>query len=296
MIHAVGVDLGGTFVKAGLVNAAGKVLGPIINRSVDRAATGEALSRAVAVVAAEALGSRTARAIGVAIPASVKSPQGLVVRGTSNLKGLEEFPFRARVARLTGFKCAVGNDANLAALGEARAGAARGKKNVLLLTLGTGIGTGLVLNGKLWEGTRGYGAEYGISAIRPPRAAGLGEKWMLLEELVSAEATRRWAGGSSKEVFARAARGDAKARRAVQIVYDYLGMATGNANLLLDLEMVVLGGGMANAGPTLARGVAAAFRRICPKPYQGDVVFRVATLGDAAGVVGAALFALERCG
>jgi len=188
----------------------------------------------------------------------------------------------------------VGNDANLAALGEARAGAARGKKNVLLLTLGTGIGTGLVLNGKLWEGTRGYGAEYGISAIRPPRHLGLADRWMLLEELVSAEAMRTWAGGSSKEVFARAARGDARARRAVQIVYDYLGMATGNANLLLDLEMVVLGGGMANAGPRLARGVTASFRRICPKPYQGDVVFRVATLGDAAGVVGAALFALER--
>jgi len=89
MIHAIGVDLGGTFVKAGLVNAAGKVLGPILNRPVERDADGEQLSRAVAGVAAEALGSRKARAIGVAIPASVAAPQGRVVRGTSNLKGLE---------------------------------------------------------------------------------------------------------------------------------------------------------------------------------------------------------------
>lgn len=290
---AIGVDLGGTFVKAGVVDGAGTTIGPIVNRPVDRTAAGDALARTVARVAAEARGSRAVNVIGVAIPASVTAPQGRVVRGTSNLKGLEEFPFRARVARLTGLPCSVGNDANLAALGEARVGAAKGTRNMLLLTIGTGIGSGLVLNGTLWEGSRGYGAEYGISAIRPPRAAGLGERWMLLEELVSAEAMRGWAGGPSKDVFHRAAQGNRKARRAVQIVYDYLGMTAGNANLLLDLEMVVLGGGMANAGPALARGVTAAFRRICPKPYQGNLRIRVAWLGDAAGVVGAALYALE---
>jgi glucokinase len=291
---AIGVDLGGTFVKAGLVTGTGRLVGRVVNRPVTRTATGEELARAVASVAAAARRGRRAEAIGVAIPASVTAPQGRVVRGTSNLKGLEEYPFRARVARLTGLPCAVGNDANLAALGESVAGAARGRKNVLLLTLGTGIGSGLVLNGTLWEGTRGYGAEYGISAIRPPRAAGLGERWMLLEELVSAESMRTWAGGPSKDVFARAKHGDRRAQRAVGIVYEYLGMAAGNANLLLDLEMVVLGGGMAKAGASLARGVTAAFRRLCPEPYQGRMVIRVARLGDAAGVVGAARFALDR--
>src|SRR6185436_5629834 len=105
---AIGVDLGGTFVKAGWVNGAGKVVGPIVNRPVDRTGSGEALARAVARVAAEVRGGRTPKAIGVAIPASVTAPQGRVVRGTSNLKGLEEYPFRARVARLTGLPCSVG--------------------------------------------------------------------------------------------------------------------------------------------------------------------------------------------
>lgn len=293
MSRAVGVDLGGTFVKAGLVTARGRLVGRLVHRPVNRAATGEALARAVADAAVAARGSRRAGAVGVAVPASVRAPEGRVVRGTSNLTGLEEFPFRARVARLTGLPCAVGNDANLAALGEARSGAAAGRRNVLLLTLGTGIGSGLVLDGKLWEGSRGYGAEFGISAIRPPRAAGLGDRWMLLEELVSAEALRRWAGGPSKDVFARAARGNARARRAVGIVYEYLGMAAMNAHLLLDLERVVLAGGMANAGTSLARGVTAAFRRLCPPAYRGGLEIRVARLGDAAGVVGAAVYALE---
>ncbi len=287
------MDIGGTFVKAGLVTERGRLVGRLVHRPVDRRASGETLSRAIAAIAGEARAGRRAAAVGVAVPASVRAPEGRVVRGTSNLVGLEEFPFRARIARLTGLPCAVGNDANLAALGEARAGAARGRKNVLLLTLGTGIGSGLVLDGKLWEGSRGYGAEFGISAIRPPRGAGLGERWRLLEELVSAEAMRTWAGGSSREVFARAVRGDRRARRAVAIVHEYLGVAAMNAHLLLDLERVVLGGGMAKTGGSLARGATAAFRRICPRAYQGNLEIRVAALGDAAGVVGAALYALE---
>lgn len=289
---AVGVDLGGTFVKAGLVNEKGRAIGPILNRPVDRRMNGDRLSRAIAGLADEARAGRRCAAVGVAVPASVEAPGGRVVKGTSNLKALEEFPFRTRIQKLTGLPCCVGNDANLASLGEATSGAARGRKNVLLLTLGTGIGSGLVLNGRLWEGSRGYGAEFGISAIRPPRGIGVADRWMLLEQLVSAEAMRTWAGGSSKEVFARARRGNARAKRAVRVVEEYLGMAAMNAHLLLDLERVVLGGGMAKAGGALARGVTRAFRRLCPKAYQGDVDIRVATLGDAAGVVGAAVYAL----
>lgn len=289
----IGVDLGGTFLKAGLVAPTGRMIGELVHLPVNRNADGPALARAVASAAAAVKSVTRVRAIGIAVPASVRAPGGEVAKGTSNLKGLEGFGLRAAVARLTGLPVAVGNDANLAALGEARAGAAKGTCNSLLLTLGTGIGSGLILDGKPWEGSRGYGAEFGISATRPSRATGLPDRWMLLEQIVSAEALRTWAGGASKEVFARAARGDRRAQRAVGIVCEYLGMAVMNAHLLLDLELVVLGGGMANAGARLGHGVERAFRKLCPKAYQGDVRVRIAELGDAAGVVGAGLYALD---
>lgn len=289
----IGVDLGGTFLKAGLVAPSGRLTGDLVRLPVNRHAGGLELARAIASAASAVKSTARVRAIGVAVPASVTAPEGAVAKGTSNLRGLEGFALRSAVARLTGLPVAVGNDANLAALGEARAGAARGTRNSLLLTLGTGIGSGLILDGQPWEGSRGYGAEFGISATRPSRATGLPDRWTLLEQIVSAEALRSWAGGSSKEVFAQAARGDAKARRAVRIVCEYLGMAVMNAHLLLDLEMVVLGGGMANAGARLGHGVEREFRTLCPKAYQGNVKVRIAKLGDAAGVVGAGLFALD---
>lgn len=289
----IGVDLGGTFLKAGLVSPTGRLIGELVHLPVNRNADGRELARAVASAASAVKSPGRVRAIGVAVPASVTAPEGAVAKGTSNLRGLEGFPLRSAVAKLTGVPVAVGNDANLAALGEARAGAAKGTRNSLLLTLGTGIGSGLILDGKPWEGSRGYGAEFGISATRPSRATGLPDRWMLLEQIVSAEALRTWAGGSSKEVFAKARRGDRRAKRAVGTVCEYLGMAVMNAHLLLDLEMVVLGGGMANAGATLGHGVERAFRSLCPKAYQGNVKVRIAKLGDAAGVVGAGLFALD---
>src|SRR5687768_13475838 len=163
----VGVDLGGTFLKAGLVAPSGRIVGTIVRMPVNRTAGGPEFARVIASAAAGVRRGARIRGIGIAVPASVTAPEGRVARGTSNLRGLEGFPLRRTVARLTGQPVAVGNDANLAALGEARAGAARGTRNSLLLTLGTGIGSGLILDGKLWEGSRGYGAEFGISATRP---------------------------------------------------------------------------------------------------------------------------------
>jgi glucokinase len=292
---AVGVDLGGTNARAGLVRGDGTV-DRLVVRPVNRALDGEGLVRAVLALAREAADGAPSH-LGVAVPATLEEPGGRILQGSSNLAGLEEFPLADRLAAEAGVPVVVVNDADAAALGEHRFGAGRGARHLLVLTLGTGIGCGLILDGRLWRGAAGHGAEFGLSRVaRPPAGVGApadaSHDWIPLEALASGEAMRGWAGGLSVDVFARAAAGDAAARAAVGRVCEYLGLAVANAHLLLNLERVLLCGGMAKAGAPLLDGVRSWFRRLCPPPYDHPLEIALGSLGDAAGVAGAAGLAL----
>ncbi len=290
MAWAVGIDLGGTNVRAARVAEDGAVQG-FLMRAVDRGQDGEGHVRSLARLVEEVAAGEKLAGVGVAVPATVRSPGGEILPGTSNLKGLEGFPLARRMEEATGYPCAIGNDADLVMWGEARFGAAKSARNAIALTLGTGIGSGLMLGGRLWEGSHGFGAEIGLTLVprltdREPR------RWVALEELVSAEALRRWAGGSAEEIFSRAGTDDPAASKAADTVCEYLAVAITNAHLLLNLDLALLCGGMAKAGERLLEGVKRKFSSLCLPAYQHGLTIGLGQLGDRAGILGAASLAL----
>ncbi len=295
MRYAVGVDLGGTNVRAGLVSEAGGLEG-LETRPVEASTDGAGLVAQI-VALAEPLLSRVSGPIvgvGMGVPAALAGPERHVLPGLSNLAGLVGYPFREKLAERLGVPCHLANDANLILLGEAAFGAARGAANVLCLTLGTGIGGGLLLDGKLREGPHGVAGEVGLTRLllgpQSPliqRLTGdsrraVGEEpstWVALEEVASAQAVGLLAGGMrAEDAFRLAEAGDASAQALLAAIYEALGIAIVNVHLLLDLERVILCGGMAQAGEPLRAGIRNAFMRHCPPEYRLGLEIRCGTL------------------
>lgn len=302
----VGLDVGGTFLKAGLVDGAGAVLErrrePIV------AADGQAL---LAQLAAVARGFGATRAVGVGLPGFVDRRSG-IVHGVPNLRALEGIGLARELRDRVGVPTAADNDANAAALAEAWQGAGRGADSVLMLTLGTGVGAGLVLGGRVWTGRSGYAGEFGhLQVKRDGQPCGCGS-WGCLETEVGvagwvrrAEAAREAAGDGTalagvrldpEQIVAAAVAGDGAALSVVDESAELLGIAVAFAINLLNLERVVIGGGVAAAGDfLLGRIREQARRRTFPQLFD-DAEIVPAALGGDAGVVGAARLAMLATG
>jgi glucokinase len=230
--------------------------------------------------------------VGLGLAASVLKSQLPLVEMTA-LHGIGGYPLCERVSQRLGKPCLIDNDANLALLGEAHFGSARGHSDVLLLTLGTGVGGGVMLGGHLRRGVHSSGCELGLTAVPSP----VGTGYTSLESLASPGALMVRLGEPRGRLFERADAGDQEAKRLVEQMFEYLGMVIANVHILLDLELVLLGGGLASSGHVLREGVQAAFRRICPRSLQFGLSIELAGLApDMGGVIGAACLFLEEHG
>jgi len=308
----VGVDFGGTNVKAGLVSPAGRVVATrlLSSKAVGRPARFvEGLGEAVEDLA-RSVGSRPdkLRGVGVGAPGQVDAERGVVL-SLVNVPGWRRVPLRRLLERRLGCRCAVDNDANLFALGEFTFGAGRGAQCLVCLTLGTGLGGGIIVNGALYRGASGAAGEPGHMVIDPdgPRC-GCGVKGCLEAHVGAAALVRmgrrairqgaeplrtlvRKAGGRlTPALLGQAARqGDAAARRIWVEFGRSLGIGLGNMVNLLNPDRIVLGGGVAGAWalfyPTLIRTVRAQALEVSARAV-GIVRAR---LGDHAGIVGAAV-------
>jgi glucokinase len=338
---SIGVDLGGTNLRVAAVSREGQLFEKV--NVPTKTALGpeviiEEMCNAIQRVAAGHKSSGKLLGVGVGALGVIDPHTGEVLK-SANFRAWEGYPVRDAIERRlracglleNNSRVVLDNDANMAALGEQWLGAARGVPNVAVLTLGTGIGGGIVLNGKIWTGMNGMAGEFGHVTVEPEGqpcgcgSRGCAERYAsgsaimrMAREVVAtgqapslAQAAASDAGFGVKAIYELAMQGDVAACRIFQTVGRYLGIMLAGAINVLNLEMYVLAGGVANAWDAYAPGMFEELRvrsfvyaatepvwgRATP-PVQaeqspavsseGKTVITRALLGSDAGLYGAA--------
>ena len=295
----IGLDLGGTNLRVAGVSAGGEVVALHREQTAAREGPGPVIERIVAAIGRVSDGVTSAggsvRGVVLGAPGIISSRKGTVV-ASPNLPGWRDVPLRDRVAAATGLPVLLENDANAAAYGEYWRGAGQGCDSLVLLTLGTGVGGGLVLRGELWRGADGMAGEIGHLTVEPGgRTCRCGNAGCL-ETYASATAVvenyRELSGieegVSAEEVGRRAHEGDANARQAYREAGRSLGIAFAGLVNLLNPERIVIGGGVLPAWDLFMPAAEQEMRRRAFAPAAERVLFAPAALGDLAGVTGAA--------
>jgi len=305
---AIGIDLGGTNIKAGAVSPQGDV---VVRRRLPTRADGgpDMVADRIAEAARacmEALEGTAAAVLGVGVgsPGTIRFQQG-VVTFAPNLPGFHDVPLRDMVAERMGLPCVLENDANAAAVAEQWVGAGQGADSLVMLTLGTGIGGGIVLEGRVWHGTSGAAGEIGHMSINPDGpACGCGNRGCIeayasataivrrMDEAIEAGAATSLAGRTgnftSRDVYEAAVAGDAAARENVETTGRYLGVAVSNLIHILNPMVVVLSGGVSAARDMLVAPLRDEVDRRTMAGSREGVQIRIAELGEEAGFIGAA--------
>lgn len=307
-MYTIGLDIGGTKIAAGLVSADGRLVATA--RRETPAGDVEAIEDAAADAVAELAADHDVEAIGVAAAGFVDVRRSTIVFAP-NLAWRDE-PMKRDLEARTGFPVVVENDANAAAWGEFRHGAGRDVDDMVLLTVGTGLGGGVVIDGNLLRGHSGFAAELGHVRVVPDgHRCGCGNRgcW---EQYASGRALVREARELASTDSPLAARllelADGKAKRiegphvtqaaeegdaaAVELLADigtWLGEGIASIVAVLDPAVIVVGGGVADAGDLLLEPARAAFRRqLTARGHRPEAKIVRARLGNDAGVIGAA--------
>ena len=291
--RVIGLDAGGTKLLAGLVDDAGEVSHRTLRtwpRTDDR---DEVLLRVETAVNEILSESEGVEAIGVGLPANMDLATGVAV--SSRHLPIVGFAFRDWLQEMFGVPVFAGNDATLALLAEASMGAARGVRDAVMLTIGTGIGGGLMSGGRLLHGAHGSAGEPGHMSIEPdgPPCPGNCPGRGCLEAYVSGPALAALSDRPSGSDAVQAARdGDAAARQALERMGETLGVGLAGLLNLLDPEVVVIGGGLgANARELLLEPAERVMRARALEPAASETRLVVAELGEDAGMLGAAILA-----
>ena len=313
----IGVDFGGTNIKVGCV-ANGVVVRTVVLATAAHPTPAAFLHGVEGAIERLCAGVRISRAqvggVGVGVPGLVDGARGVIHRLVNVPGGWPKVPLRQLLEQRLRLRCAVDNDVNVVALGEWRFGAGRGTRDSVYVTLGTGVGGGLIINGALARGATGSAGEIGHTTIQldGPRCACGGRG--CLEALVGtsaiirgatqairsgsrqlADAARRHEGRLSPEAVSRAAsRGDRAALRIWRDVGCALGVAMANVINLLNPERIVIGGGVAKAWPWFAPHLRATIRAHAFEVPANACKVVKAALGDRAGILGAALLVWEQ--
>lgn len=288
---AAGVDVGGTTVKIGICDADGVVRARRAIVTEPEEGADRVVDRIAAVVHALAADLGSLCACGVGIPGPLDPARRTLLRA-NHLPGWTDVAIPAMLAARLDLPVVLENDANCAAWGESRAGVGRGAQALVLFTLGTGVGGGIVLGGQLWTGASGAAGALGHLVVDPAGPPCLCGQTGCLEQYASATAVARRAGRrSAEEAFEGARRGEPDAVAAVSAACDALAIAAANVVHVLQPDVVVLGGGMAAAGDALLAPVREGVRRRVRPAWLERTRVERAVLGTDAGWIGAALWA-----
>jgi len=294
--RAIGVDVGGTKILAGIVDRQGEVARRE-ERSTPISSQDELLSELDRIV--ETLLEDDVAGLGFGLPSTIDQRTGRAV--SSVHIPLADLDFRDRMGERFGLPVAIDNDANAAAIAEWRLGAGRGASHVVVLTLGTGIGGGLILDGRPYRGSIGAGAELGHIVLEyggPPCGAGctgLGHfEAVVSGSVADAAAVRRFgAGTDARDLVGAAIAGDEGAREDLGEIGRRLGSGIASLVNIFNPEIVVLGGGFSEAGELVLAPAREILARDGLRPARDLVRIEWAELGAEAGMVGAALVGFE---
>lgn len=291
----IGVDVGGTKVLAAVVAPDGTV-GRREERPSDLASS-EALLAEIDRAVEDLRSEQQVAALGFGLPSLIDQRRGRAVSSVNlPLQGVD---FRDRMSERHGLPVAIDNDANAAAIGEWRAGAARGAQNVVMLTLGTGVGGGLILDGRPFRGATGVGAELGhivIGLDGPPcGCGGHGHLESYAAGPVADRAARELYGEGSDghELVERGRKGEREAVEALAEIGRRLGAGIASLVNVFEPEVVVVGGGFGTAGELLLGPAREVLAREGLEPARDTVRVVPAELGFYAGVIGAGMIAFE---
>ena len=303
MKYGFGIDLGGTTVKIAYFDETGEMLQkweiPTVTADGGKQILPDIAASIRDFIDAHQINETAILGMGIGVPGPV-SGKG-VVNKCVNL-GWGVFNIAQQLTELTGFPVKAGNDANVAALGEYWKGGGQGCDNMVFATLGTGVGGGIVIEGKLLHGAHGSGAEIGHMVLNRNETATCGcGKHGCVEQYCSATGIVRLAGlhgmhnVTCKDIFDAAKAGDKVALEVMDEYYEYLGEFLGSLCSVIDPEVVVLGGGVSKAGDMLLTGVEPYFHKYVFHAAS-NVKFALASLGNDAGAYGAFKLALDAFG
>ena len=317
--YILSLDIGGTKLAGALFDSAHALLRYSTTLTHAEEGTEPVFERltglAESLLQKEGADKRALRCIGAGCAGPLDSEAGIIY-APPNLHCWDDFPLKKRLEDYFGVPAAVDNDANAAALGEQRFGAGLGYSHILYITASTGIGAGLVLDGRIYRGAD-YGAgEFGhiVVARNGPRCncGGIGclealasgtaiakrarrEIKRAPESLLTKMRANRGADVSAEDVFAAARRGDALAGKIVRDAAEYLGLGIVSVIHLLNPEIIIIGGGMARAGKLLFDPVRRTIAERAQKHLAQNVRIVRAKLGGKAGIYGSLADALDRC-
>lgn len=276
----IGLDIGGTNLKAVAVDHDGIV------RASKAVPAGGAIPRealfAIVADTVTALDSGDVTGVGIAVGGTVPT-DGKMRLGSTNLPNLAGLPLAETFSGLLGIPCRADHDGRAAMRGEAWSGAARGVANAMTLTFGTAIGSGLLLGGHIHAGAHRGAGEIGVWRLAPPPASG---PWTTFEEAAApGGVVFRGRGLDYGELLA----GPSEERpEAAAEIFGLIGQAIANAHLLLDLDMVVLVGGVTAIGEPFRAAVESAYKAACAEEFRHGLVIRLGELGTYCGAIGAA--------
>lgn len=306
---SIGVDIGGTKVLGGVVDTGGNIL--TTHREDTPKAGGHELTQAIIGVIQELLAQHEATSVGISAAGFVSSDRQTML-ATPNIAGWNGINLKSEISREVSLPIVIENDANAAAWGEAVYGAGRGESELMMVTVGTGIGGGIINNGALYRGAFGVAAEFGHMRLVPDgHLCGCG-KFGCFEQYASGSALRRHLmeaiavdpsrahsllargdgtleGIKGNHITDAARAGDPIAVEAFNTTGEWLGAGIASLSVILDPALVVIGGGVIDAGELLMAPTRLAIEKYMPfsgKHPMPRVV--VAELGNDAGLVGVA--------
>ena len=290
--EVIGIDLGGTAIKLGRFSIDGHLLEDQQLQTPQPATPG-----AVCVALVEAIEAldpdRRASIVGIGLPGPM-DVEARVAKVCINLPGWEEVPLADWLEPRLQRRVTLANDGNCALVGEAWKGAAKGYSDVVMLTLGTGVGGGVMLSGQLFTGHNGAAAEPGLIGLDPEGPPCNSGNRGSLEQFASISALRRLWDGDPAELAALAANGDAEAQAVWSRYGSTLGVGISSLVYMFTPELVLVGGGISGAAthflPSVRKEVA---QRVQAMSRQG-LRIDVCALGNGAGRLGAARLAIQR--